>query len=396
MSIRLFAFVVWSGFAIVSTADAQDRSREKEQPKRFTPAIKADDVRPHVEFLASKELRGRRGIDALNAATYLRDHFKQCQLEPLFEDNFYQDVPGPKQEDGTPTRYGQNVGALLRGSDPVLRDELIIVSAHYDHLGMGKSGHFPGADDNASGTSMLLEVALKMSQLKERPKRSIAFVGFALEEHLLWGSRWFAAHSPWPMKQVKFFITADMIGRSLGDLPLNSVFVMGSEYSTETDKVLKLVGEPEGVNVSLLGIDLIGTRSDYGPFRDKQIPFVFFSTGEHPDYHKTTDTADKVNYDQVAAISSLIMRITQEMAERQAAPEWNENFEPPLAEVETIHKITQLLLERDAHKPLGTFQKVVVSNAELQTRQILGRGVVTATERKILIPTAQFLLFSVF
>ena len=70
---------------------------------------------------------------------------------------------------------------------------------------MSQAGHFPGADDNASGTAMLLEVALHLSKLKQSPKRSIAFVGFALEEHLLWGSRWLAAHSPWPMKKVKFF-----------------------------------------------------------------------------------------------------------------------------------------------------------------------------------------------
>jgi hypothetical protein len=395
MNTRLYILATCFLVASFPAAHAQTDGTDLTH-KRFTPTIKAADVRPHVEYLASKKLRGRRGLDAIRASAYLRDHFKQCKLEPLFEDSYYQHIPGPKQKDGTATKYGQNVGALLRGRDPKLRDELIIVSAHYDHLGTRNGQFFPGADDNASGTAMLLEVALKMSKMKQRPKRSIAFVGFALEEHLLWGSRWFAAHSPWPIKKVKFFMTADMIGRSLGDLPLNSVFVMGSEYATETDKVLRQIGQPRDLDVSLMGIDLIGTRSDYGPFRDKQIPFLFFTTGEHSDYHKPTDTPDKVDYNQVAAVSSLIMRITQEMAERTRAPKWNADFDPPLAEVETIHKIAILLLERDEKKPLSTFQKIIVSNAELQTRKILERGTVTASERKSLIRTAQVLLFSVF
>jgi hypothetical protein len=392
MNIRLLILFV----CILSARCTPAESEELAKAKRFTPSIKAADVRPHVVYLCSEKLRGRRGVDAMRASAYLRDHFKQCNLEPLFKNSYYQNIPGPRQKDGTATKYGHNVGALLRGSDPKLRDELIIVSAHYDHLGIRNSKMYPGADDNASGTSMLLEVALRFSRMKQRPKRSIAFVGFALEEHLLWGSRWFAAHSPWPMKQIKFFMTADMIGRSLGDLPLKSVFVMGSEYATETDKVLASVGQPKDLDVSLLGIDLIGTRSDYGPFRDKQIPFLFFSTGEHSDYHKPTDTPDKVNYEQVAAVSSLILRITLEMATRETTPKWNDKFDPPLAEVETIHKIAVLLLDRDKTVPLGTFQKVIVSNAELQTRKILERGTVTASERSSLIRTAQVLLFSVF
>ena len=391
--IFLFALACCSAAPASKVAQAYE---EKPATVQFTPLIKARDVRPHVEHLASKKLRGRRGRDAIVASGYLRDHFKQCKLEPLFKDNYFQEIPGPTRKDGTATRYGQNVGALLRGSDPQLKDELIIISAHYDHLGMSQAGHFPGADDNASGTAMLLEVALHLSKLKQSPKRSIAFVGFALEEHLLWGSRWFAAHSPWPMKKVKFFMTADMIGRSLGDLSMNTVFVMGAEYATETDQVLKTVGAPKGYHIARLGIDLIGTRSDYGPFRDKKIPFLFFSTGEHPDYHKITDTPDKVDYDQVAAISSLIFRITYTMAERERAPAWTEDFEPPISEVETIHNIAVLLLKRDETKPLGTFQKLIVSNAELQTRKILKRGVVTPSERSSLIRTAQILLFSVF
>ena len=183
------------------------------QPTKFKPAVTIDEVRPHIEFLASEELRGRRGRDAMRAADYLVAEFRKCKLQPLFGDSFAQVIPGPKRADGAETFYGRNVGAWLPGSDPELRDEFVIISAHYDHLGVRDGTVYRGADDNASGTSMMLTLARRFSELTTRPRRSVVFIGFDLEEHLLWGSRWFVAHPPWPIERVKFFMTADMIGR---------------------------------------------------------------------------------------------------------------------------------------------------------------------------------------
>jgi Zn-dependent M28 family amino/carboxypeptidase len=377
----------------ISAQDVEDGPSER---KRFRPMIEAHEVRPHVEFLASDELRGRRGRDALKAAEYLRAHFERLELQPLFSDgDYFQSIPGPPRDDGTETRYGQNVGAWLPGSDPKLRDEFIVVSAHYDHLGVRGGEIHPGADDNASGTSMLLEVAEEFAALQPSPKRSMVFIGFDLEERLLWGSRWFASHPPWPIEQIKLFTTADMIGRSLGDLPLNTVFVLGSEHGSGLDATLDEIGEPEGLTTARMGIDLIGTRSDYGPFRDRKIPFLFFSTGEHPDYHKPTDLPDRINYEQVAAVSSLIFRVTQTVADADTTPEWDEEVEPQLSEVRSVHRIATTLLATGEGK-LNNFQKFIVNQAEVTTRQILERGRVTPDERVALIRIAQILLLSVF
>jgi hypothetical protein len=380
--------------AAATSSDEKDVA--KSTRASFVPGFKPEDVRPHVEYLASDDLRGRSGMWGQAAARYIEDHFRKLELLPLFDGEYLQTIPGPPREDGRKTIYGQNVGAWLPGSDPELRDEFVIVSAHYDHLGMREGKIFHGADDNASGTSMVLEVARKFAALKERPARSMVFLAFDLEEHMLWGSRWFASHAPWEMEQIKLFVTADMIGRSLGNLPIATAFVMGSEHGSTLPGTLDAIGEPAGFNIARMGIDLIGTRSDYGPFRDRKVPFLFFSTGEHPDYHKPTDTADKINYEQVAAVSSLVFRVTRSVAESETPPVWVEKIEPQLAEVRAVHRISELLLEAGRNGELNTFQQFIVTQAEVQTRLILERGTVTPEERVGLIRTAQILLLSVF
>jgi Zn-dependent M28 family amino/carboxypeptidase len=245
---------------------------------------------------------------------------------------------------------------------------------------------------------MLLESARQVSKLESRPRRSIAFVAFDLEEHLLWGSRWFAAHAPWELVQVKLFITADMIGRSLGNLPLPTVFVLGSEHGTRLREMLGDVGTPQGLEVARLGIDLIGTRSDYGPFRDEKVPFLFFSTGEHPDYHTPRDTADRIDYDKAARVSNLILAVARHAADVDQPPTWVAQPETDIGEAETVHRITQLLLDSDqsGEIKLGGVQKFFVSQVNLQMQAILERGVLTKEERETLAKAAQTLLLSVF
>ncbi len=169
-------------------------------------------LKTHVETLASPAFGGRRGEDAKKAADYVEKAFRDAGLEPLFDGRYTQSIPG--QEPGL--IVGRNVGARLTGSDPALKNEWIVVSAHFDHLGRNGDAFFPGADDNASGTAMLLEAARCLGGGAERPRRSIMFVGFDLEESGLFGSRYFVQHPPVPLDNVALFITADMIGRAAG------------------------------------------------------------------------------------------------------------------------------------------------------------------------------------
>ena len=382
---RLLIFLV----ALSGPATAEEKPAAPSPPA----SIVAKDVKRHVEWLADPARRGRSGEAARLSADYLRDHFRRLKLKPLFGDSYFQPLPGRKDKSGKPLTAGRNVGAVLPGQKP---DEIVILSAHYDHLGVRKNAVYPGADDNASGVALMLEVARQLATRKTPPARSVAFVGFDLEERLLWGSRWFAANPPWPLEHVKLFITADMVGRSLGNLPLPTVFCLGSEHAPVLRTVLDRVGTPRGLEVARLGIDLVGTRSDYGPFRDRKVPFLFFSTGEHPDYHSTRDTPEKVDFPKLTRISNLVLAVLVEVVEGRADPTWTDAVKSGLDEPRALYRITSLLLEEERQKGLTDLQKLLISTTRNKCRQILNAGKITPDDRKWLVRASGLLLFSVF
>lgn len=363
----------------------------------FPCEIQSEDVRPHIETLAGPGLRGRAGRDSRRAAEYVVGQFRELRLQPLFANqSYFQSIPGSPEPDGTRPEVGRNIGAVITGSDPDLKHEYIVVGVHYDHLGTIEGEIFAGADDNASGVAMMLSVAKKLKADREFCRRSVVFIGFDLEEQMLWGSRWFAAHAPWPLEQVKLFITADMIGRSLGDLPLPAVFVLGSEHSAQVKLALDRVGQPAGLDVARLGIDLVGTRSDYGPFRDREVPFLFFSTGEHPDYHTPRDTPARIDYAKAARVSSLVLKLVREVGSAETAPQWSPALAGDLDEPRALERITTLMLEADDQNRLTDVQRYILSTVRNRTRRILENGEMTADDRTWLVRMAQLLLLSVF
>jgi hypothetical protein len=392
----VLTLLLWG--VVTGALSAATPSTTPESPHVFVSPIQPGDIRPHVEFLAGPELRGRAGADSRRAADYVVEHFRRCQLRPLFgEREFYQSIPGTANGDGVRPEIGRNVGAWCEGSDPALKHEYVVIGVHYDHLGVLDGQTFAGADDNATGVAMMLELAKRVSQLEIKPKRSLVFVGFDLEERMLWGSRWFAAHPPWPLEQVKLFLTADMIGRSLGDLPLPAVFVLGSEHAPQLKTSLDRVGRPEGLEIARLGIDLVGTRSDYGPFRDRKVPFLFFSTGEHPDYHTPRDLPEKVDYDKAARVSGLAWHLVQDVANTAEPPAWTDAVTGDLDEPRALERITTLLLEAESDaRPLTDVQRYLVSTVRNRTRRIIDAGEMTPADRTWLIRMSQLLLLSVF
>lgn len=363
------------------------------------PSIAVKDVRPHIETLASPEYRGRRGADAFRAAQYIVSQFRALKLKPLFpEGRFDQRIPADSDHEKDAQHIvGVNVGAWIEGSDPVLKDEYIVIGVHHDHLGVREGEIYAGADDNATGVAMMLEVAKTIAALPQPPKRSVVFIGFDLEEHLLWGSRWFVAHPPWPIEKVKFFMTADMIGRSLGDLPLPVIFVMGSEHAPTVRATLDRCTKNDEVEVARLGIDLVGTRSDYGPFRDREIPFLFFSSGQHPDYHSPGDIPAKIDYPKVAHVTNLAARITHAIADADQTPAWTSQVELSLDEPKALERITTLLLDaKSEDRSLTDVQRYMVSTVRNRTRRILEKGSLTNDDRTWLTRMSQLLLLSVF
>ena len=205
-----------------------------------------------------------------------------------------------------------NVIGVLEGSDPILKKENIIIGAHYDHLGRGGEGSLApkageihhGADDNASGTAGLLELARIFSAQRPKLKRTLIFIAFAGEEEGLLGSNYYVNHPFTPLANTVGMINMDMIGR-MKDRKL----VIGGVGSAKEWRGLI---EPEKSFELTLNEDGFGP-SDHSSFYAKQVPVLFFWTGTHNDYHKPSDTWDKINYNDEAKILSFVARIVRDI-----------------------------------------------------------------------------------
>lgn len=209
----------------------------------------------------------------------------------------------------------ENVVATLDGANPALAAENIVIGAHYDHLGLGYFGArerasegriHPGADDNASGTAVLLDLARRMSQLPAKPARTLVFVAFSGEELGLYGSRAFVERAPF-IKSTKAMINLDMVGRLRDD----RVTVFGTHTNPSFSKIVRDRAEQRGLQVQ--ESDGVG-RSDHMSFYNRKIPVLHFFTGSHADYHRPSDTWDKINVEGTAKISDLVLISTLEIA----------------------------------------------------------------------------------
>ena len=242
----------------------------------------------------------------------------------------------------TDTVYSQNVIGVFEGSDPVLKNEYVAIGAHYDHVGMnpfwnGDDKIWNGADDDGSGTVAVMSMAEAFSKGAVRPKRSILFIWVAGEEKGLWGSEYFTDNPTVPIGSIVTQLNIDMIGRAQqpGDpnqankaLPQqNEVFLIGSKLmSTELGEV------SESVNKSFLNMSFnykyddpkdpeqFFYRSDHYNFARKGIPIIFYMDGSHADYHQTSDSIEKIDFNNMEKIARTIFATGWELANRPARP----------------------------------------------------------------------------
>lgn len=253
-----------------------------------------------------------------------------------------------------------NVVGILEGSDPKLKTEVILIGAHYDHLGRGGQGSLApregeihhGADDNASGVAGLLELARVLATSPQKPRRTIVFVAFAGEEEGLLGSSYYVEHPAFPLAQTVAMLNMDMIGRLReGKLNIGGVGtakewrkIVGMKNSDVTlhsnnakENLNELLKQPGAMTLTddkekLIGVFTQSVRfnlalnedgygpSDHSSFYAKGIPVLFFFTGTHDDYHKPTDTADKINYAGEAEVVTMVLNIVREIDSRGARP----------------------------------------------------------------------------
>lgn len=368
------------------------------------PADLEKDLRKHVEYLASDALEGRRTGEhgAVIAAGYIVNSFAKLKLKPGVRMpngklNYMQAFPAKGSTDEKP-RSGYNVVGILDGRDKVLKNEAIVIGAHYDHLGRGGEGSraassteiHHGADDNASGTSAILELARQFAKAKSN-KRTMIFIAFSGEEEGLFGSKYYTNNPVFPIENTVAMFNLDMVGRlnnnklSIGGIGTASewkvlveTFNSVNEAVSDSDKkiqkailtnlskigvnsinvsvrdtkatltgsvaaekyaasiqaamesgVTRLVNEvrkADGVVVNQaspftlqLTEDGLGP-SDHASFYMKKIPVLFFFTGTHLDYHKPTDTAEKINFEGQIKIINYVASLVTAVDENPVRP----------------------------------------------------------------------------
>lgn len=349
-------------------------------------------LRAHVEELASPAYEGRRGAGAIKAADYVERKFREIGLKPLFDASFRQIIPG--KAPGDPDQ-GRNIGGMIEGSDPALAGEFVVLAAHFDHLGVRNGKIHPGADDDASGVAMLVESARTLRNAARKPKRTLVFVAFDLEEVGLFGSRYFANHPPIALDRICVFICADMIGRSLAGVCKKEVFVIGSEHVAEAGDWLKSGALGLDLAIGILGADIVGTRSDYGPFWNRKIPFLFFSTGENPLYHTPGDVPETLDYEKLRSIATLMERVTESAANAAKGPVWTEPLEPSMEETRTIRDVMRILLDNADALKIGFLQRNLMTTTIKNADGYLAKGKITEQERAEVARAARLILFTV-
>jgi Zn-dependent M28 family amino/carboxypeptidase len=305
------------------------------EPTNYLKSITAPTLKNHLYIVASDEMEGREtgSKGQKKAGNYLINHYKANGIPfPKGASSYYQKVPAAylnsQYNEGLPD--SENIWAYIEGSEKP--DEVIVISAHYDHIGIEGGKIFNGADDDGSGTVALLEIAKAFAKAKKEghgPKRSILFLHVTGEEHGLHGSRFYTENPLFPLANTITDINIDMIGRRDDRHPNsnNYVYVIGSDYLS-TD----LYTACEEVNKKYTHLELDYSfndrndpnrfyyRSDHYNFAKNGIPSVFLFNGVHDDYHKATDKPDKIEYDALAKRTQFAFSIAWELAQAPHRP----------------------------------------------------------------------------
>ncbi len=313
-----------------TSGSSKTQSLTEVDPMPFAESITAEELKEMLYVYASDEFEGRNTGEPgqKKAVEYLKNYYIDQGIESAQEDSYFQIVPESFFKAGSGIKASENVVAYIKGSTKP--DEYVVISAHLDHVGVRNDGEiFNGADDDGSGTVGLLEIAEAFNKAVEkgyRPQRSVVFLHVTGEEKGLVGSRYYAENPIFPMANTVADLNIDMIGR-VDDAHKdneNYIYLIGSDkLSTELDSI------STAVNNKYMNINLDYTyndendpnrfyyRSDHYNFAKFGVPIIFYFNGVHADYHKVSDTPDKINYPMLAKRSQLVFLTAWEVANRE-------------------------------------------------------------------------------
>lgn len=315
----------------VQKGTTQTKPNQPIDPNKYINSITAEELKTHLTIVASDKMEGREtGSPGQKlAGKYLIEQYKKNNVPyPKGAKNYYQPVPASylnaKSNDGLSD--SENIWAFIEGTEKP--EEIIVISAHYDHVGTNNGVVYNGADDDGSGTVAVMEIAEAFQQAKKAgkgPKRSILFLHVTGEEHGLLGSKYYADHPVYDMKNTVVDLNIDMIGRSDKENEgKNYVYVIGSEMLSSELKVIN-----EAANKITHNLELnykyddpkdpmrLYYRSDHYNFAKSGVPVAFYFDGIHADYHQPTDDVDKIDFPLLQKRAQLVFATAWELANRK-------------------------------------------------------------------------------
>jgi Zn-dependent M28 family amino/carboxypeptidase len=294
----------------------------------FANTITSTNLKKHLYTIASDEFQGRETGEKgqKKAAEFLKNFYIAHGIaSPYGGSDYFQAIPTEHLREGI--NPSENVVAFIKGSEKP--NEVIVISAHYDHLGMNNGTIYYGADDDGSGTVAMLEIAKAFQQAVSAgngPKRSLLFLHVTGEEKGLLGSKYYTNFPIFPLKNTVTNLNIDMIGR-VDAAHINNpdfVYLIGSnKLSSELHNL------SENINSTFTKLKLdykyneeddpnrFYYRSDHYNFAKNNVPIIFYFNGTHEDYHKTSDTPDKINYEMLTKRTQLIFYTAWEIANRE-------------------------------------------------------------------------------
>jgi hypothetical protein len=271
-------------------------------PAVYSQETLADRLKNHVYTLADDSLAGRKAgsIFARKAADYIATQWKEIGITPWNGETYFK--PFHHQ-------YNNLIG-IIEGSHPVLKEEYIVVGAHYDHIGTRGKNIFNGADDNASGTATIIELGRLLKEIEPTLGRSVILIAFDAEEEGLLGSYNFVLHPSVPLEKVKLMFSVDMVGwyKTSGYLKYSGSGTIKNGEKIILDQMLI----PDGLHVKTQKFEklLVGATDNFG-FAEKNIPALYVTTGLKSPYHKPEDTADLIDYDGMVLVTEHLKNIVQ-------------------------------------------------------------------------------------
>lgn len=319
-----------ASIAILSACSAQKTAEAPvkiiDQAGKYANTITAEEMKTDLYIYASDEFEGRDTGEPgqKKAVEFLKKEYQKMNIPSAFgSDDYFQEIPAAYFQ-GHAQNDSENVLAFIKGTEKP--DEILVISAHLDHVGHHDGEIYNGADDDGSGTVALLEIAEAFHKAKKDgigPKRSILILHVTGEEKGLFGSRYYAENPVFPLKNTVANINVDMIGRvdpGHKDNP-NYIYVIGADrLSTGLDAAVTEANK----NLTDFTLDYkyndrndperIYYRSDHYNFAKNGVPSVFFFSGIHEDYHQPTDTPDKIDYPLMTTRTKLIFHTAWNLA----------------------------------------------------------------------------------